>query len=285
MEYPALYHAADRASNGAQARVFWWLGINLALFVVVSVLSATNSMEKGLWILCGVLLATNFALTLALALLKPEQTWFASRAIAESVKTASWRFASRAEPFQHEDEGAAVNAFLGRLREIFRSNMRFSAKFTHALDGEQLPAGLLARRRLSLQQRRGEYRDSRVIEQKQWYSKNAGKNRRGAQLTFGITLFAMGAATALHLYRASDLNWGYWPGDTAVTIALSLLAWLQARRYQELSETYSIAAQDIALVEAGWHAATSEKEFSQYVADAENAFSREHTQWIARKDK
>jgi hypothetical protein len=28
----------------------------------------------------------------------------------------------------------------------------------------------------------------------------------------------------------------------------------------------------------------NEDEFSVFVGDAENAFSREHTQWVARKD-
>jgi hypothetical protein len=97
-------------------------------------------------------------------------------------------------------------------------------------------------------------------------------------------LFLMVVAILLHFWRAHNLHWNYWPGDTIITLALSVLTWLQAKRYQELAETYSLAAQDIAILEGGLPIVNTEEDFSRFVADAENAFSREHTQWIARKD-
>ena len=140
-------------------------------------------------------------------------------------------------------------------------------------------------RRAGLVQRMGLYRDLRISDQKKWYSDKSQNNRKTAWAFFTVTLIAMGMAIGVHFWRAVDTRWDYWPGDGLITIALGFLTWLQAKRYQELAETYSIAAQDISMVEIGLGGISNEFEFSIFVGDAENAFSREHTQWVARKDR
>jgi len=76
----------------------------------------------------------------------------------------------------------------------------------------------------------------------------------------------------------------YWPTDVFVAIAASVLAWIQAKRFQELAASYALAAHEISLIREQAALINGEKDFSSFVGDAENAFSREHTQWIARKD-
>lgn len=69
------------------------------------------------------------------------------------------------------------------------------------------------------------------------------------------------------------------------TIASSFIAWLQVKQHQELSQSYSIAAQELGLIlEQGQHIHT-EEDFCAFVSDSENAISREHTLWVARRDK
>lgn len=284
IQFPALYQAADAASGRSQERVFLWIGLNLVLFVVVSILGAIAGDSPQVWMLCAGLLLCNFGLTVALAMAKPEENWYAARAIAESVKTATWRFVSRAEPFQDADEERAVRAFVERLRQIFLQNKRFSAQFTEALNGQQVPNELLLARRRSLAERIGYYRDLRILDQKTWYSDKARRNRRWAEGILGATLLFMALAVVVHAWRALDSSWPLWPGGIVVAIAMSFLTWLQAKRYQELSESYSVAAQDIAMVEVDLGFVSSEDQFSKFVADAESAFSREHIQWVARKD-
>jgi hypothetical protein len=76
----------------------------------------------------------------------------------------------------------------------------------------------------------------------------------------------------------------FWPTDFFVTVAAGLLSWIQAKRFQELSASYTLAAHEISLIRQQSGTVMSDDEFSKFVGDAENAFSREHTQWIARKD-
>ena len=54
-------------------------------------------------------------------------------------------------------------------------------------------------------------------------------------------------------------------------------------RFSELAASYALAAHEIGIIREQANA-VSEAQFSTFVADTENAFSREHTQWVARKD-
>ncbi|HEL3238443.1 TPA: SLATT domain-containing protein [Stenotrophomonas maltophilia] len=69
-----------------------------------------------------------------------------------------------------------------------------------------------------------------------------------------------------------------------VAIASGALAYLQSKRYSELAASYALTAHEIGVVEEQLAQVKGEREFSLFVGDAENAFSREHTQWEARKD-
>ncbi len=74
------------------------------------------------------------------------------------------------------------------------------------------------------------------------------------------------------------INQSFWPTDVLVAIAASILSWMQAKRFSEL------ASSEISLINEQSLRSTTDNDFSIFVGDAENAFSREHTQWVARKD-
>ncbi|MBD3699151.1 SLATT domain-containing protein [Enterobacter hormaechei] len=66
------------------------------------------------------------------------------------------------------------------------------------------------------------------------------------------------------------------------TIASSLVGWIQ-KRYSELSASYILTAHEIGVIKEQASYVSSESDFSSFIRDAETAFSREHTQWIARR--
>jgi hypothetical protein len=69
------------------------------------------------------------------------------------------------------------------------------------------------------------------------------------------------------------------------SLCASLLAWMQVKQYQELSQSYAIAAHELGLISVLAEHGQSEVDFSAFVADAETAMSREHTLWAARRDR
>lgn len=75
-----------------------------------------------------------------------------------------------------------------------------------------------------------------------------------------------------------------WPTDIFVTSAGAIMAWLQTKRFQELAISYALTTHEITLLKEDLPTSDDEHNFSIFVADSENAFSREHTQWQARRD-
>ena len=83
---------------------------------------------------------------------------------------------------------------------------------------------------------------------------------------------------------ARSRNVSIWPTDILVALAASVLSWMQAKRFSELAASYALAAHEIGLIREQAMLPGTDAEFSLFVGDAENAFSREHTQWVARQD-
>ena len=104
VDYPELYDAADRVSQRAQQNT-------LALVLVeygVAIAAALLAWVGGGWSALNGLFALAFLMLTMLALMsfvwKPVQTWYRGRALAESVKTLTWRFMMRAAPFETEGD-------------------------------------------------------------------------------------------------------------------------------------------------------------------------------------
>src|SRR5471030_269850 len=103
-DFPPLYQAADKASQDAQRNLFGALGGNLTLLAVAAIMSVANVQTRGFALTQMVPLVGTLALTIYLAVKQPQRIWYGTRALAESVKTVSWRYMMRAEPFNRGDD-------------------------------------------------------------------------------------------------------------------------------------------------------------------------------------
>ncbi|HDQ2581608.1 TPA: SLATT domain-containing protein [Morganella morganii] len=73
------------------------------------------------------------------------------------------------------------------------------------------------------------------------------------------------------------------PTELITTIISALIGWVQIKKYNELSASYALTAHEIGLIKEQSYYISSEKDFLDFIRDAETAFSREHTQWQARR--
>jgi hypothetical protein len=69
-----------------------------------------------------------------------------------------------------------------------------------------------------------------------------------------------------------------------MTLAAGFSAWTQAKRHDELQTSYAVAADELTNLEAKVELCTSETELLAHVEDVEEAISREHTMWRARRN-
>jgi hypothetical protein len=218
-----------------------------------------------------------------LSIQKPDKHRYNSRATAESIKSITWRYITKAEPYDCPDE-IADKLFLDRIRELVKQNKDIAHLLNTHLEKPLISDAMRLHRRGSLSERRELYSDGRIQNQLEWYAAKARFNKRMATRFFSGLLGCNACAVIFAVVRIKYPATANWPTDIFVTSAAALLSWIQSKRYSELSASYTLTANDIALVKEQASNPSNDREFSEFVGDAENAFSREHTQWLARKD-
>ncbi len=118
-ELPGLYQSADQASINAQEKYFKGLRWYLILLISAAFVSYARPND-----IAGALLSAGlFLVTLGILILirvqRPDDTWYNGRAVAESVKTRSWRWMMRAEPYEDCESIEIVSKqFINDLKAI-----------------------------------------------------------------------------------------------------------------------------------------------------------------------
>lgn len=284
LEYPALYDSANNGSIKAQSRFLRTARLEYFLLFCVSVASATRGISGINPLIITLLLVVLAGLFVFKIFKQLDQDWYRCRALAESVKTSTWRFSMRAHPF--EDTGSIEipkASFRNLLRDILQANRHIAANLETAVT-EQVTDSMVEIRKLPLDQRMDYYVKNRIDNQRTWYSKKSKVNKNA--LTFWVTttivLYIIAAialnAEQLGLPRATLAF------DPLIVVATSALGWLQMKRHGELMASYNLTAHEIGIIRSNSGSVKSEEELSDFINEAELAFSREHTQWVARRD-
>jgi SMODS and SLOG-associating 2TM effector domain 3/SMODS and SLOG-associating 2TM effector domain 1 len=287
-DLPPLYHAADKSSMEAQSRFLWATRIRL-LGVLAAAFFGLFTWKFGSspvdW--SGVLAASCFVVALlvegSLYQTKPERTWYEGRAVAESVKTLSWRYAVGGEPFNVEGdaEQAVADLFLARLRGLF--DVVKDLDLVHPTSSEQqITQQIRDTRSSSLADRKATYETGRVADQQNWYRRKANWNKRRA----GRWTEAVLAVEAMGVICGILKAVGSIEGDLLTfsgVIVATMMAWLQAKQYRTIATAYTVTALELASVRSKIADQKTEAQWAQFVNDAEEAFSREHTLWKASR--
>ncbi|WP_447976759.1 DUF4231 domain-containing protein [Candidatus Nitrospira bockiana] len=287
--YPSLYRCADAASLKAQRTYLslhkTYLG-SLVLGSATSGFTAIGLQAVNTYLYTGlaIVLVVGLLLLWAMRARQDDKIWFDGRAVAESVKTVTWRFMMRAHPF-HEDSSAET-LFLVDLKEI-REARPHLGKYLAAVmnaDGSAITEFMKGKRCSSLEERRGFYTSARIHEQKMWYAKKAKSNaNNGAKWFWAIALLQV-VVVILAIIQAASGGMGINPIPIITTCAAAMAAWSQMKRHDELAQSYALAAQELEEIETIASNQASEDAFAQLVEQAENSISREHTMWCARRD-
>jgi ribosomal protein S17E len=285
-DYPALFLSADEASNNYQALFLRLIKIEYAALFFAAVFSMSFLHGVGYYITYAIILVVGLATLLTRALRKPEQDWYRCRALAESVKTLTWRYLMHATPFQNSTGGEqqAKAELRNQLHSIFDENRTTAEKITSDWSGnDQITAGMDVIRNKNRRDRMAYYLTNRVDEQRRWYALKARQNKDRAKFWVGISVVAYVFGGTLALCRIAYPTWQYWPIEPLIVIAASVVGWMQIKKFNELTAVYTVAAHEIGLIKPRSEAVKSDDDFSEFVNDAEKAFSREHTLWIARQ--
>ena len=113
-----------------------------------------------------------------------------------------------------------------------------------------------------------------------WYTNNARANeRRARSWTVVLVLVEAGAFVAAMLRAMGRIDFDLFGIVGAIGAAVA--AWTQTRQHESLAAAYSVAAEELAMIAAQMEGVEGEAAWAEFVADAEDAMSREHTMWRA----
>lgn len=283
-DLPGLYQSADAASLTAQSHYLFGLKAYMFFLILASIVAYFSTDSANTAILSAFLFLVSISITIWLNVMKPEDVWYNGRAVAESVKTRAWRWMMRAEPYDNTTEiEIASREFIADLKKILEQN-RVLGKAIDAEASIKAPISevMLSIRNFSYNQRAKVYKKYRVDEQALWYWRKTKYNKKMALIWFWAMIALHALAIVLLLFKIKSPSTKF-PVEVVAVSASSVLSWLQTKKHKELSASYAVTAQEISLIRGESSYVNSEESLSDFVIDSENAFSREHTQWFARK--
>lgn len=279
--FPALYRAADHKAITSQSRYLLFLRFRLGLLVLAAgfAVPATSVHNKGLAIASAVAFAIAGVVEGYLLKTHPEHVWYQARAAAESMKTLAWRYMVGGSPLgvaSDDPDGLMIK----RLQEIVH-DMKDVALVAPNSSHTQITSQMRGFRSQELSARQALYMEERIQNQITWYStKSQDATKRSNFWSIGLMVCEAVAAVAgaLRAGGATQINLA----GVAAAVTAGVIAWIQARDYSNLGAAYSVAANELSIIHIRGEAALeSEDEWSEYVAECEEAISREHTLWRA----
>jgi ABC-type transport system involved in cytochrome bd biosynthesis fused ATPase/permease subunit len=283
--YPNIFRISDRKSKSSQNL---FIRLNQLILVILIISAATSIVTPALnWItvLTSILISISTILTILILIVKPEKTWYEGRAIAESTKSLTWKFMMGTKPFNFEqnNEEAELN-LINNLKKIVGQRKDFFVLVgSDFSNDDQITDVMTNSRNLPFQDKIKIYAKDRIEEQRNWYAKEAKKNMKFKNVSFTfLILFQILAVVSLVLELYSTINISLSP--LLACFSTSAIAWLQLKRFQELSESYSITSTELNFIKSKLRHIQNEQDLENFVDDSESAISREHTLWLARRD-
>lgn len=280
---PGLYRAASDASNNSQKSHFFWLRSYLLLLIATALPSfflPNGSLGAAL---SAALFITSLLVLIFLKVRNLQDIWYNGRAVAESVKTRTWRWVMQATPYEEGTTQNVDKLFIDDLLEILKDNKSLSEHLSVGSDSRQ-PISQRMRdiRALSTQKRLKLYVEQRIDSQARWYRNKALSNKHKANFWFWVSVALHTSAVVVLLAKAAKPSINL-PTEALATAAGAVLTWLEAKRHRELTSSYALTANEINIIQGRANYINSESDLANFVLDSENAFSREHTQWSAKK--
>lgn len=284
-DFPALYGAADEASNEAQASLLLSYKVNSVLLVAGATTALAGVITTWVAIVAALLFSASLIVYVYAQHSDFQGRWYRARALAESVKTATWRLMMSAEPFASADKKSNLDAFRKLLTELLQDNSGIGRYLAGEwANQDQVTARMREVLALPFEEKKQCYLKHRIEEQRAWYAKRATENRKDSKKYFALICVAYAVAIVLLLFRIAAPGMPYLPIEVLAVIASSIIGWKQLRRFDELASAYGLTAHEVGVIHSRYDEFVDAEGLCAFVSDSENAFSREHTQWAARRD-
>lgn len=285
---PAVHNVADITSGRSQTEYLLWTRARLSFVILAAAAgawAAAAGKPPGWHKSLAAIAVACFVIALSAEILllsrRPEELWYHARAIAESSKTLAWRYAMRANPFTAAQSEAEADTRMNQRLQDLLAQSPIAGKLPPPA-GENITEPMRTLRTATLEERKQAYLASRVDDQQEWYAKKARYNRKRAKLWRSLLILFELAGALWAIFILAGFTTIVLDGLLASMVA-GAGAWLEVKQFENLADAYSLTATELGFVHNAAEQADDEDGWSAYVNSAEQAISREHTMWLARR--
>lgn len=289
MKFPPSCTAYADAARSAQQAHFWLLRIQLSLAAIAAAVAATMAVpESPLPMLEGFsVIVAFFAIGIVVQLVATrqqfERRWYVFRAVRESQKSLIWQFAVGLGEFTTSTPGG-LSSYIKRMKE---AEDEFALKPPTANprpdEEERFVLTIQQMRAEGWETRRSVFLRERVDDQISWYGSRVKENKRSANALDAMVVILQISGIVLSVVLLERHFNGSSLLALTVCVLASLVAWGQAKQYSSLIGPYSNAQRELMSIRQLINVASSESEFVRSGSEAEEAISREHSLWCARR--
>ena len=197
------------------------------------------------------------------------QAWAKARAVAEALKSESYKYLTAAPPYDAPNAAQLLGRRVEELQRVLPGILP-----------EQIPAEESARGMPEGPMTVSDYSDKRIREQIANYYRPAIVRHRAALSQAKTVVLAVGiVAVVLSAGVATIGSWAAAGLGIVTTAAATLGAWFQSGRHQQIALNYQAAITKLELLLAGDR--TTGLAEKQLVVEAEAVFQAEHAAWLA----
>jgi hypothetical protein len=289
IDLPALFGVAESVSLKGQQQTKRRIIIQLAalnLAAICGVLSLKSGIVGVRLDWAGLVGAVAFLIVLVMQVgrntHKPEKAWYDGRAVAESVKSLAWKYAVGGRPFEAAGE-ASTNVdrlLIERLQDIIQQMNDLHSSIPFRDQSQHISLSMRALRAQPLEVRIDTYLKGRVQDQRDWYSSKAKSNQHTLASSNLLLIAVAIVGICIGLAQAVGLS----PLDLlglAATVMVTIFTLMRLNQNETLARAYHVTAIELTTISQNLGSVQSEEEWGRFVAEAEEAISREHTLWLA----
>jgi hypothetical protein len=281
LEGPGSYERYNKISLICQQRYFIIFYVQILSLVFIAALSSlvpTAYQNNPILLIELILIIIVFLSMIFQNRENYTKGWQKARFLAESILSNAWLFAWKFSPYDVDD--TSDRNFLDMV-EILEKEV--DLRQFHCLDSHQRPEisdWMKNFRNENLDVKKQKYIEYRLEDQIGWYSKKAKLNQDRSTQSFWAGLGLMGVGAILTLLILIDFlpNLSFLGFFT--TAAAGVFSFSQAKRHDELKETYGVSAMELNRFKARIESIPDD-ELIELVVNTEKAISREHKLWFA----
>ena len=284
LKFPGIFDSADKASSDAQKEYILLIKLQLSFLFLSTIFSVFAGLNRDfhIWVIISML--GSLFMTSLIKIRKKERVWFDGRALAESIKTLCWRYMMGADPFRRTLSVEEIDElFIETIKSVLQERKNLSSVLANNSQQHTYITPIMKENRsLDFSKRLELYLEHRVKNQQNWYSSKCLHNRKWENKLF-IASFVFQILAIVYIIALLYLNWTINITSILSALATMTITWLQVKQHQELAQAYGLAAQELNYIYSMSFKVKSEESLSGYVNESENAISREHTLWVARR--